>query len=268
MDTDFTRRQALRAGAALGLGATLGARFGGVAGASQASPAAEEVQVIVGDVVDYSLEPDGWEGHFGSVTLTMHPGFFDGGDAWFIRTDASDQAFATENGLVYVPLLRNALDVEGAYANLYLVAAGTGDQRPVFSTAPNQETYNPAWRIHNVAFSGDPELLDSEEAIRAAESAGTVTIEATEIVVNYPLVLWPDGGLPVDPDLIQPLGPGILISEPDTAAGTVTFKLHQCFPGSRYIATDTSAIPMAGMMGVVGSAPTQLLIEAKATAPI
>ncbi|MGH2531452.1 MAG: DUF7482 domain-containing protein [Thermomicrobiales bacterium] len=270
MDTGCTRRDVLRAGAALGLGATLGAhdvRSAG-AGALQASPVAEEVQVIVGDVVDYSLEPNGWEGHFGSVTLTMHSGFFNGGDAWFIRTDASDQAFAAENGLVYVPLLKNALDVEGAYANLYLFPEGAGDQRPVFSTAPSQETYNPAWRLHNVTFAGEPELLDSEEAIRAAETAGTVTIEATECVVNYPLVLWPDGGLPVDPDLVQPLGPGILVSEPDTAAGTVTFKLHQCYPGSRYIATDTSALPMAGMMGVVGSAPTQLLLEAKATAPI
>ena len=48
----------------------------------------------------------------------------------------------------------------------------------------------------------------------------------------------------------------------------MTFKLHQCYPGSRYIATDTSAVPMAPMMGVVGSAPTQLLREANATAPI
>jgi hypothetical protein len=102
----------------------------------------------------------------------------------------------------------------------------------------------------------------------AAATAGSVTIVATEIVVNYPLVLWPDGGLPVDPDLVQPLGPGILISEPDTESATVTFKLHQCYPGSRYIATDTSAVPMAGMMGVAASGPTQKLIEAKATAPI
>ena len=48
----------------------------------------------------------------------------------------------------------------------------------------------------------------------------------------------------------------------------MTFKLHECFPGSRYIATDTSAVPMAGMMGIVGSAQTQFLIEANATAPI
>jgi hypothetical protein len=119
-ETRFSRRRALRAGAALGLGAALSAR--GIRGTgaefSQASPTPDAAQVIVGDVVEYSLEPRGWPGHFGSVTLAMHPGFFNGGDTWFIRTDASDQAFATENGLVYVPLLKNALGIEGATANL------------------------------------------------------------------------------------------------------------------------------------------------------
>jgi len=239
------------------------------ASAQEATPSTEEVTVMVGDVVEYELEANGrWPGHFGSVTLKLHPGFFGGGDAWYIRTDASDLEFANEQELVYVPLLANALNVEGSFANLYQFAAGADSQRTVLSTVPTQDDFTPAFRINNVAFAGEATLLDSVEAILAAEAAGTVTIEKTDIVVNYPLVLWPDGGLPVDPDLANPLGPGILISSPDTIAGTVTFKLHQCYPGSRYIATDTSAVPMAGMMGIVGSAPTQLLIEAKATAPI
>jgi hypothetical protein len=68
--------------------------------------------------------------------------------------------------------------------------------------------------------------------------------------------------------LAEPLGRGPLIEEPDAAGGKVVFKLHQCFPGSRYIVTDTSAVPMAPMMGVVGSAPTQKLKDVGATAPI
>ena len=204
--------------------------LGASARAQDATPASDEPAVIVGDVVDFELDANGrWPGHFGSVTLKLHPAHVDGADAWYIRTDG---------------------------------------QHTVLSTVPARDDFTPAFRVHNVAFTGAPELLDSVEAISAAEQAGTIAIEATDIVVNYPLVLWPDGGLPVDPDLANPLGPGILVAPPDTAAGTVTFKLHQCYPGSRYIATDTSAVPMAGMMGVVGSAPTQLLIEAKATAPI
>jgi len=45
----------------------------------------------------------------------------------------------------------------------------------------------------------------------------------------------------------------------------VTFKLHQCYPGSRYIVTDTSAVPMAPMMSIAASAPTQALLNVGAT---
>jgi hypothetical protein len=236
---------------------------------SQATPGPTEPEVIVGDVVDFQLDSDGeWPGHFGAVTLAMHPGSFNGEDAWYIRTDASDQEFASANGLVYVPLLANALEVEGSFATIYLFEGGTDDQRAVLSTVPTEDDFTPASRVSIVSFAGEVSLLTSVDEIMAAVDDGSATIEETEIVVNYPLVLWPGGGLPVDPDLANPLGPGNLISEPDTEAGTVTFKLHQCYPGSRYIATDTSAVPMAEMMGVVGSAPTQMLIEANATAPI
>ena len=43
------------------------------------------------------------------------------------------------------------------------------------------------------------------------------------------------------------------------------FKLHECFPSSRYIITDTSAVPMAPMMSISASAPTQELVAANAT---
>lgn len=228
-----------------------------------------EVQVLVGDVVEYELEPAGrWEGPFGSVTLRLHHGHFDGEDVYFIRTDASDQMFAEEEGLVYVPLMENALQAEGSFANLYVVDDGVAEQGAVITTIPGRDDYTPAFRVHHVSFTGDAELLTSEAAILDAQQAGTVEIEETDVIVNYPLVRWGAEGLPVDTELMQPLGMGPLVAEPDMDAMTVTFKLHQCFPGSRYIVTDTSAVPMAPMMGVVGSAATQLLVDADAVAPI
>lgn len=227
------------------------------------------MQVVVGDVVEYQLEADErWDGPFGSVTFTMHRGHVDGEDVYYIRTDASDQAFAEQEGLVFVPLLENALQAAGSFANLYSFAQGTDEQGAVMTTTPGRDDYTSAFRMHRVTFAGEPESLISEADIQAAADAGTVEIEATDIVVNYPLVRWGADGLPVDPDLVEPLGAGPLVEEPDMEAMTVTFKLHQCFPGSRYIVTDTSAVPMAPMMGVVGSAPTQMLKEANATAPI
>lgn len=268
----FSRRQSLRCAMATGLGLALGTahlRRAYATAAKAATPEAGEPQAIVGDVTDFTLGPEGrWAGHFGSVTLKLHPGYYDGGEAWFIRTDASDLDFARANGLVYVPLLKNALQAQGAFGNIYQFATGAAEQRPVVSTVPGRTTFTPAFRVHNVSFTGEPALLTSEREVTDAIAAGTATVEATDTVVNYPLVIWPGGGLPVDPDLINPLGPGVLIEEPDTAAGSVTFKLHQCFPGSRYIATDTSAAPMAPMMGVAASEATQALIAARATAPI
>lgn len=268
--TEATWSRRLILGAAGGLGTALAVRGLPAAFAQDATPMADdEAHAIVGDVVEFTLTPEGrWDGPFSSVTLQLHPGWFDGGDAWFIRTDASDQAFAEAEGLVYVPLLRNALNAEGSYATFYRFADGAEGQRPVLSTVPTDEDFTSAFQVVDVTFSGDPELLDSASAIEDAVAAGMVTLEPTGVIVNYPLVVWPEGGLAADPDLEMPLGAGPLIEAPDLENGTVTFKLHQCYPGSRYIATDTSAVPMAPMMGVVGSAPTQLLREANATAPI
>ncbi len=266
--TPLTRRTMLAAG--VGFGAAAISRNIPLAHAQESTPqSTAEAQAIVGDVVDFTLTPeDRWEGPFSSVTLKLHQAWFDGGDAWFIRTDASDAAFARAEGLVHVPLLGNALEAEGSYARLYRFDGGVEGQRPVLSTVPGGDDFTSAFRLHDVTFTGEPELLDSVAAIMEAAAAGTVAVAETDIIVNYPLVVWPDGGLAADPDLVQPLGPGPLIEEPDLTNGTVTFKLHQCYPGSRYIATDTSAVPMAPMMGVVGSGPTQLLIDVGATAPI
>ncbi len=267
-ETRITRRAVLGAGAGLGT-AMVFSRIP-VTLAQDGSPAPDEdARAIIGDVVDFTLAPGGrWSGPFSSVTLMLHPGWFDGGDVWFIRTDASDQDFAESEGLVYVPLLRNALDAQGSYATLYRFADGVEEQRPVLSTVPGHDDFTSAFQIVDVAFAGEPKLLDSAAAIEEAAAAVTVSLALTGIIVNYPLVVWPGGGLPVDTDLTMPLGGGPLVEAPDLENGLVTFKLHQCYPGSRYIATDTSAVPMAPMMGVVGSAPTQLLLDAKATAPI
>ena len=273
-DRTCSRRQVLRLGAGVGAGVALGAaHLSRVAHAGlrqdSATLAADAAIAVVGDVVDFRLDAGGrWDGPFGSVTMQLHRALVDGAEAWFIRTDTSDEAFAKEQRLVFVPLLRNALEAEGASANIYLFARGAGGQAAVIGTVPGRGDFTPLFRVHHVTFAGEPELLDSVEAITAAEQAGAAAVEQTDVLVNYPFVAWPDGGLPVDPELQAYLGGGPLVEEPDTEAGTVTFKLHQCYPGSRYFPTDTSAAPMAGMMGVAGSPPTQKLSGVGATAPI
>ena len=218
---------------------------------------AEQPRVVVGDVMDFALDGD-WPGRFGSVKFRLHAGHFNGEQAYFIRTDASDQAFAEANGLVFAPILSAIQSEPEAASRLYLFEGGSPDQLPVLSTTPAQENYSPVWQVHTVAAQGTA-LYDSEEALQAAEAEGEVSIEPQDVFVNYPVVKWPGGELPVDTDLSSYLGTGQLLEPVDTDNLTVTFKLHQCFPGSRYIVTDTSAAPMAPMMAIAPAAAVQAL---------
>lgn len=240
---------------------------------AQADPAAFQVTspnptpdsqatVMVDDVLDFRLRGDfAWNG--GWVQFRLHEGRIDGEPIWFIRTDASDQTFASDEGLVFVPLLALARTVEGGTGRIYLFDDGSP---AVLSTGPGHDDFTPLYEVVNV--SGGSGGLDSETAIKAAAESGRITLEETPVVVNYPSVKWPGGELPVDTVVELPLANGPLLVAPDTNAGTVTFKLHQCYPESRYIITDTSAVPMAPMMSIPGSPATAGLAAAGAASTI
>jgi len=278
--TPLTRRTFLRATAAT----TGAAALGGLAPrgllAQSPAPSAAPLQVtspdptpdsaatvLVKDVVDFRLRGDfPWNG--GSVTFRLHEGWVDGLPIQFLRTDASDKAFAEEVGLVFVPLLAAALGKVGGTGRLFLVEGGAEGQLPVLSTAPGYEDFTPLYRIDRVRFRGEPVLLESAADVDAALADARVEVEETQIVVNYPAVRWPGGELPVDTVVEKALEGGPLLAAPDTEAMTVTFKLHQCYPESRYIVTDTSAVPMAPMMNIQGSPGTVGLAEAGAASKI
>jgi len=162
---------------------------------------------------------------------------------------------------VFAPVLAGVQSAPGVTSKLYLFEGGSPDQLPILSTAPSQENYSPIWLLHKVIPKGNARY-DSEEKLKAAESSGDVTIEGQSLFVNYPVVKWPGGELSVDQDKKEYLGAGQCLEPVDTANMTVTFKLHECFPGSRYIVTDTSAAPMAPMMAVAAAAPVQQLWSA------
>lgn len=260
MEERLTRRQMLWWSAAMGAGLAAG----GVGKLTWAAPA---VRKNVGDVLRFSTRPQGWKGLFGFVTFRLHPVFVEGKVAYHIRTDASDQAFAQARGLVFVPKLALALR-QDATADYHGFVAGASGQLPVVSTVPGMDDYTPAYRVHRVRWKTSPRVLRSVEQVRDAASAGQVEVESTTVVVNYPVVRWPDGQLPVDRQRTQYLGQGQLLENPDVSRREVTFKLHQCFPNHWYIITDTSAAPMAPMMRVAASPKTGSLTKAGATAKI
>lgn len=224
--------------------------------------------VLVKDVVEFELRgPYEWNG--GSVTMRLHEGWLDGQPIYFVRTDASDEAFASEVGLVFAQVLRLALEKEGAVGRIFLFGDDAADgQVPVLSTGPGRDDFTPLYRVNRVTFTGDPALLDSAAAVDAATADSSIEVEETDIVVNYPAVKWPGGELPVDTVVEMPLEGGPLLGAPDLDTMVVTFKLHQCFPESRYIVTDTSAVPMAPMMNIQGFPGTTGLAEEGAASTI
>jgi hypothetical protein len=222
------------------------------AGSPTASPKAASGTAIVGDVLDHALTSPDWQGAFGWVRLRLHAAVVDSGEAWYIRTDASDEAYAGHEGLVFVPRIA-PLAGAGAAGEAFMFTNGADGQPTVLSSEPGRDDYSPAWRINEVTWSGSPTLLESAADVQDAADAGDLSIATNDVVANMPVVQWAGGGMPVDSELVEYLGGGQLIEAPDVAGGSVLFKLHECFPGSRYIVCDTSAPPMAEGMAINGS---------------
>jgi hypothetical protein len=170
---------------------------------------------------------------------------------YFIRTDTSDQAFAQTEGLVWAPKIA-VLSAQGLTGDAYLME-GASDQPAVLSSAPGRPDFTPAWRISMGRWKGSPKDVGSVAELKDAEAAGDLAVEPTDIVLNGAVVKWGSDELPVDGELVEYLGSGQLVEPPDTSGMRVTFKLHECFPGIRYIVVDTSLEPMAEGMHIVAS---------------
>jgi hypothetical protein len=237
---------ALAAGSLPALLAACGGDDDEPAGEPARRPSTKEGRALVGDVVDFKLSSDEWEGAFGFVTLRLHAARFDGRDVYFIQTDTSDAAFARERKLVHAPKIASVVDAKVS-GEIFLI----GDQPAVVSSQPGRKDYTPAWRVRRASWTSGSRRLDSVDEVRAAARAGDLNIEETDIVLNAPIVKWAGGELAVDGKLRDYLGDGQLIERPDTGRMEVMFKLHECFPGSRYIVTDHSIAPAAEMTHTV-----------------
>lgn len=270
-NSPLNRRQFIQLGAATG-GAVLLAACGTPAAPPTAVPPTpipaptksaalsslpDGVEIMAKDVLDFTLESNAWSGGFGSVTFRLHEGKVDGESIYYIRTDTSDSTYAEKEGLVYVPLLATANGADIANT-LYVMSDGAP---AVMKFAPGNDSFASLFQIVNVT----PPIGQTFDSAEAIESANGVTIEETSIFVNFPILKWPGGELSVDTDLAETLGSGQLFAPCDTEKMEVTMKLHMCYPGSRYILTDTSMPGMAPMMSINSSPLTQKLKETGGT---
>jgi hypothetical protein len=132
-------------------------------------------------------------------------GFYDGQRITFVHPEASDPEVAKVltdmmgSPVLVVPELADA--PRSALADIYAFENGVrgdgpfGFQPDVFDSAPGDDDYSPLRAVHLVNWSGDatPRVLRSAEDVAAAERAGELTVERTDVVVNMPFVEWPSG---------------------------------------------------------------------------
>jgi len=132
-------------------------------------------------------------------------GYYEGGEAFFIHTEASDSEVAgmltrmMGPTVAHVPALADV--PETSRGSIYVFANGVegkgpmGFQPDVCAAVPGENEYSPFVEIHQVRWADDaePRVLRSAGAIQEAASNGELTIESTGIVVNAPVLAWPDG---------------------------------------------------------------------------
>jgi len=213
------------------------------------------------------------------ATIPMHQGYYNGESVYFIVTDSSDEKHAdivTEQQgwkVEVAPLL--AMAPEAALSPVYIFKNGVegngvhGFQGEVFSSTPAQDDYSALTAHVHVTWNDDatPELLDSADVVLAAEADGMVTFEKSDVVMNMPQIVWPEGQMMVKEDKTltdeTPYGGGQVL-DIDTDEMTVTFIAHRGWgPDGRtvyYIVTDATPSGPASMMGVTPVSSSASLI--------
>ena len=134
-----------------------------------------------------------------SVILPLVHCWYKGNVAYYIQTEASDEALAQQQNINYVPRLSNTI-AAGAVDDIYHVTNFT--QGNVIPSAPipagpgnTDPNYTPLWQLSLVTWKASPHVLKSEEEVLNAQSQGLVEIVKTNIVLNCPVIYTPVGGL-------------------------------------------------------------------------
>jgi hypothetical protein len=214
------------------------------------------------------------------ATIPMHQGIYESNQVLYIITDGSDEDYAktlTEKqgwnvelapAIANVPndvlqkifIFKNGIKGDGIY----------GFQDEVFSSTPSQESkYSALNSVVEVTWKiGQKEILfESAADIITAEEGGRIEFNETEIVLNTPQIIWPDGQMTVrsDKEITDdtPYGGGQIV-EINEDELTVTFVAHRGWgPDGRtiyYIVTDATPLGPAETMGVASSPVSANLI--------
>ena len=202
--------------------------------------------------------------------IPMHKGIFNSSSVFFIITDSSDQDLAkviTEKQDWKVELAPPIANTpETALQQIFVFTNGIsgggiyGYQDEVFSSTPTQESeYSPLSSVVEVEWKKgqNKKIFESAEEILKAKEGGRIDFKETDIVINTPQIIWPEGQMTIRDD--QEITDDSLytdgqIIEIDEENMTVTFIAHRGWgPDGRtiyYIVTDATPSGPAEIMGV------------------
>jgi len=124
-----------------------------------------------------------------TITLPVTYGFYDGHIDTMLSTDVSNKAQATATHINYSAAMLT--QPAGKFPSLYRVS-GTAAPRQiqVFGSEPGESDYSPLWQEMTVRWKSGvkPVLLTKDDQVKDMASKGKLTIKATGIVLNCPIV--------------------------------------------------------------------------------
>ena len=212
--------------------------------------------------------------------IPLHQGLYNNGTIYYIITDTNDETYSIDitnkqKWLVELaPVLSNTpKDILGT---VYVFKDGIegkglhGYQPEIFSSTPkNQNEYSALQSIVHVWWKRgqNPQILNSSDAIIRAEKGGRIEFEETNVILNMPQIIWPDGQMQIRKDKTlndETQYGGGQILDVNTKNMTVTFVAHRGWgPDGRtiyYIVTDGTPSGPAELMGVTYAPSSAKLI--------
>jgi hypothetical protein len=133
-------------------------------------------------------------GAMGMASMMTWTGYYDDHAVRYLSTDTSSTAEARREHINYAPSLATSLRYTEP---IYLVTNGAfASHGAVFGSQPGEKDYTPLWHEVMVTWKdpGAAVALGSDNQIAQLVKAGKVTISATTIVLNCPIIAPSSGG--------------------------------------------------------------------------
>jgi hypothetical protein len=138
--------------------------------------------------------------------------YYQGQKIWFIHSDVTSKQMAerltkmVNYPTIYTPYLKQAVNPE-KLPKIYVFKNGVDQsevepwgggpfhfQIDILTAIPGDSNYSPLKNPHLVTWNetADARILESEEELLKAEKNGELTIKQTDVIVNAPVVRWPE----------------------------------------------------------------------------